>query len=287
MQQSVRHRVWPTFLSFFLALGALYFFSGLLIMTWLLVLNGKSALSDPALQHDLILRPSVLLASVVVSSGVAAAVATGAARVSAQPTHARLSLTRVRLSPAVWVLVVLGAPALGQLLETVLALLEVPIDGSLRHMSDSISQAQGWQKPLLLLVISLGPGWGEELLFRGYIQTRLNERWGPVIGILCASALFGVMHMDPVHSPLAGALGLYLGFVAYRFRTIVPAIAAHVVNNAVAALSIFLSSPEELNKRSVDWWSTGGALLIVCLSLYMVTRVTRQHPQSEEPVSPA
>lgn len=281
MQRSERHRVWPTILSFFLALAALYFFSGLLMMTWLLALGGRGALTDLALQKDLMLRPSVLIASVLVSSGVAIAVAGSAARLSPQGTWSRLSLNPVRQPPAVWLLVALGAPALGQLLETVLAVFEVPLDGSLRHMSDSIAQARSWQKPLLLLVISLGPGFGEELLFRGYMQTRLNQRWGPVVGIVSASVLFGVMHMDPIHSPLAGALGVYLGFVAYRFRSILPAIAAHVVNNAVAAVSIMGANPEDLNDRSIDWGLTLGALALFSVSLYVLLRSTSKSlPQS-------
>ena len=48
-----------------------------------------------------------------------------------------------------------------------------------------------WLIPLSLLVI--GPG--EELLFRGVIQSRLRESFGPVGGVVLASATFAPAHL--------------------------------------------------------------------------------------------
>ena len=56
-------------------------------------------------------------------------------------------------------------------------------------------------------------GFGEEILFRGYMQTKLNEdfgrpwslkgiNFGP--GLLIAAALFGVLHLMNPFNPLMG-----------------------------------------------------------------------------------
>ena len=87
------------------------------------------------------------------------------------------------------------------------------------------------------------PGFGEEFLFRGYIQTRLGQRWPRLLALLVTSLLFGVLHMDPVQSTMAVFLGLWLGEVADRTGSIWPAVAGHAFNNAAATvLSAFVTT---------------------------------------------
>lgn len=62
----------------------------------------------------------------------------------------------------------------------------------------------------------------EELIFRGIIQTRLEEFLGPAGGVLLASLLFGVMHSsygtfyEIVYTFLAGGI---LGYFFYRTKS--------------------------------------------------------------------
>jgi membrane protease YdiL (CAAX protease family) len=90
------------------------------------------------------------------------------------------------------------------------------------------------------LVVWVGLGVGgvsEELLFRGFMQTRLQQRWGGW-GIVVAAAAFGAMHWDFVHSPITFAEGLLLGVVARRSRSILPGAGAHAAQNlATIAIS--------------------------------------------------
>lgn len=68
----------------------------------------------------------------------------------------------------------------------------------------------GAQEPtalLLLIPISLlfiGPG--EELLFRGAVQSRLRESFGPWVAVVVASALFAVLHVIALTGGLSGRL---------------------------------------------------------------------------------
>lgn len=45
----------------------------------------------------------------------------------------------------------------------------------------------------LAVMVLIGP-FAEELLFRGYFQSRLTAAWGPTKAIIVASAVFGLMH---------------------------------------------------------------------------------------------
>ncbi|MBU4272150.1 MAG: CPBP family intramembrane metalloprotease [Planctomycetes bacterium] len=69
-----------------------------------------------------------------------------------------------------------------------------------------------------LAVIAALAGLGEEMLFRGVVQTAASE-WiagpcGPWIGLLAAAVLFGLLHtITPAYALLAGLIGLYLGWL--------------------------------------------------------------------------
>ena len=85
----------------------------------------------------------------------------------------------------------------------------------------------------MVLLISLLPAVFEELLFRGYLQRRLLERWSPVVAIGISSILFALIHADSLQhicAVLPG--GIFYGIVAYRTRSIWPTIVMHALHNA-------------------------------------------------------
>ena len=54
----------------------------------------------------------------------------------------------------------------------------------------------------------------EELLFRGAIQGHLLRKgMKPVYAILIASAVFGIVHMNPIQIPFAFAIGMIFGWL--------------------------------------------------------------------------
>lgn len=85
----------------------------------------------------------------------------------------------------------------------------------------------------MVLLISLLPAVFEELLFRGYLQRRLLERWSPVVAIGFSSILFALIHADSLQhicAVLPG--GIFYGIVAYRTGSIWPTIVMHALHNA-------------------------------------------------------
>ena len=89
---------------------------------------------------------------------------------------------------------------------------------------------------VLLIAGTLGAGFAEEALFRGYIESVLVARWSKRAAIVATAACFGLMHLDIAHTPIAFMLGLYLGVVAERAGSIRVTIFAHAINNAVSFL---------------------------------------------------
>lgn len=99
-------------------------------------------------------------------------------------------------------------------------------------------------------------GFGEELLFRGYIQSRLNEAWGRPFqfygvpwgwGLIITSVIFGLMHVINIGSLVNGNWqlapwwglwtffgGLVLGFVREKSGSIVAPSILHGLPQAIS-----------------------------------------------------
>lgn len=69
---------------------------------------------------------------------------------------------------------------------------------------------------LQIIIVSILAGVGEELLIRGVLQTFLIGHSNPLIGIVIASLIFGLLHfMTKVYVLLTFLLGLLFGVVFY------------------------------------------------------------------------
>ena len=98
---------------------------------------------------------------------------------------------------------------------------------------------------VLLVGGSVLPGFGEELLFRGFMQPRLVGRFGPAAGIAATALLFGLMHMDLAQGAFAAGMGAVVGWSTWRTGALWPAMAAHAANNATSfALTRLLGRTE-------------------------------------------
>ncbi|MEO6461644.1 MAG: type II CAAX endopeptidase family protein [Candidatus Eisenbacteria bacterium] len=166
-------------------------------------------------------------------------VALVAGRASPEPLLFRLGLVAPRLRhAATWVVAIAGGLALSQAIDFALRLSGVGRGISLEQMIAILRQASGPWLAVTVLVVGLGAGVAEELLFRGYVQRRLVARFGDVAGVASAAALFALAHFDPQHSAFAFVFGLYLGAVALWTGSTWPAIAIHVVNNVTSVLLV-------------------------------------------------
>lgn len=97
----------------------------------------------------------------------------------------------------------------------------------------------------LALITFLIQGGAEEVIFRGWLMSTLNARWGAVAAIIVSSILFGAFHIHVLASGVAfGALalfgvtatGLFFALYAYAERSIWGPMAAHGTFNATVTL---------------------------------------------------
>ena len=91
---------------------------------------------------------------------------------------------------------------------------------------------------------------GEEIVYRGYLQTRITDILGPnLIGIVVAvgmsSVLFGLAHTE---QGLIGVVvtfldALFFSFLRLRYRTLWAPVLAHGFSNTLGLITFFLIGP--------------------------------------------
>lgn len=153
-------------------------------------------------------------------------------------------LPRVRSMAAVglrgasgrWLLIGAGVGLLAWLINRGVVVLYVWITGDASNpqagMSDTATGGSAGQFALLVLLGGLIAPFGEELLFRGTLYTWLR-RWGVVLATVVSAGVFGLFHGVNVVLPAAVVLGVMCALLLERSGSILPAVIAHAVNNAL------------------------------------------------------
>jgi len=101
-----------------------------------------------------------------------------------------------------------------------------------KMMLDQLQSVPLW---IIITTLAIVPAIFEELCFRGFIFGALRTRLSGVYTIIASALLFGVFHEILSSGRLLPStfLGLVLGWVRLRSRSVWPAVVLHVLNNAL------------------------------------------------------
>jgi uncharacterized protein len=249
-----RPRVWPVFA---VSLGAII--AGVAaaslalgIAAVVMVAGGTEPMDLEDAIGAFVETPEGILVAAIPSQAAFLLVVLTAASLSRQGMRARLGLGRGRIP--VWGIPVLivGALAVTFAWNVLLTLIFGDITGDLKEFTDTLGSASGVGAVAILLSLSIVPGIVEELLFRGYAQRRLVERWGPAVAIAISTVLFAAAHVDPRHAAGVLALGAWLGVISWRAGAVWPCMACHFANNLVGIGMMQLAGAEGVETQTTD-----------------------------------
>jgi uncharacterized protein len=131
----------------------------------------------------------------------------------------------------------------------------MPIASHLSGHKTDLSDFADLQGNVGMLLGLLALSWtvaalGEELAFRGYLQTRIRDLFGStkaglILAVLISSVLFGRIHSEQ------GAIGVLIisldalafSVVRYRFKTVWASVLTHGFNNTIGFITFFLVGP--------------------------------------------
>lgn len=106
-----------------------------------------------------------------------------------------------------------------------------------------MDQLLGVNLPLVMIYTIIIAPITEELIFRGVILYYCCNNSSFVLANICQSVLFGIYHGNVIQGIYAALLGLLLGYVRIKYKTITAPILLHLMINASALLlNVFPSS---------------------------------------------
>jgi membrane protease YdiL (CAAX protease family) len=277
--QATKPRVWTVFLAYVTAFGAISSLGGVVLIGFVIVqlirANELSAEPDSKAIEKLVeaaaTEPWFVLASAAISAAVLGGIALVAAKLGPTAVHERLRLGRARVGargPAVAVLTAVAALAAGSAVMSSMQLV-------LGRRSDVLAsferaaRSSGSTLVLTVALLAVTTPIAEELFFRGYAQTRLVARFGRRSGILLATALFALFHLDPMQGTGAFAIGAVLAWTTERTGSIRAALVAHAVNNGLFVAGTHAAP------MPTTWVASAGFGLATVVALFGIARLTR------------
>ena len=117
------------------------------------------------------------------------------------------------------------------------------------------------RKPFIALLTSvalgLAAGVGEEMLFRGVLQTELSSRLGDTSALAVSSIIFGALHaVTPLYAALASLASLFFGYLYIQSQNLAVPIVCHGLYDVGALLwahwAVTAMSSEEQEK--IEQW---------------------------------
>jgi membrane protease YdiL (CAAX protease family) len=134
---------------------------------------------------------------------------------------------------------------------------------------------------LIIPLLTVMPGLCEELLCRGLLVTAFARRLSPFVSALIAALLFALMHFHPWRFFPQFLLGIVLGLVLIRCRSVYPAMVLHACYNfgiilTFAALMPF-GKPRELGQPGIVLQSAIAYLVLLgsLAGIYWIFRRTK------------
>ena len=125
-----------------------------------------------------------------------------------------------------------------------------------------------------VFVLTVLPALLEEMLFRGYVL-RMLMQFGEGKAIVISSILFGFMHGNVVQIPFAFLLGLAMGFLTVRTRSIWPAVALHFFTNFLSVIlqyfTMDLSDPRIASLIILGVYLVVGLIGMTCFIILCAT----------------
>jgi len=93
---------------------------------------------------------------------------------------------------------------------------------------------------IMVITFCFFPGFTEELFYRGLVLRRFYKVYSPFKALILSSVIFGIMHINPWQAITTTFMGILLGWIYLRYKSIWLCMFLHVLNNLLA---IFMELP--------------------------------------------
>ena len=160
-------------------------------------------------------------------------------------------------------------------------------DSQVYSMMEILFSDNGISSILLnILLIGVIAATGEEIIFRGLIQSYLENKQLGHIAVWLTALAFGLFHLQADGMTARIILGAVLGYSLYFSSNLWIPIILHFIYNSFQVLMVELS-PEEVDLAAstqvnpgITWYTALGSLMISCIIIYYWNQMQSQHEES-------
>ena len=120
----------------------------------------------------------------------------------------------------------------------------------------------------------------EELLFRGIMLDGLLKNHKPFKSIFITSLLFGLVHLNPWQFIAGFILGIFIGWIYYKTRSLSYAIIMHATANLCGYLLMVFSNAGSLGDPAIEMYggltsltfTIVGSILIILVCVFLLKK---------------
>jgi membrane protease YdiL (CAAX protease family) len=119
----------------------------------------------------------------------------------------------------------------------------------------------------------------EECLFRGIILDGFLRRYRPGKAIFWSAFLFGLFHLNPWQFIPGFVIGLFLGYLYFKTRSLIPVILVHIVNNSFSYLVMYIygedvNSFADIIPETINYFFlVAGATVLAALTIVIMIKI--------------
>ena len=157
---------------------------------------------------------------------------------------------------------------------------------SLGYLQQLLTATSGRRALWLFLLAAVTPAICEELVFRGVLLQSLRREVRPWHAVVGSAAIFGAFHVS-FESALRFLptmwIGLLMGLVVWRTRSIFASMLMHCVNNGFVVLLLWQPAVQRLalNGDGVPWVSVLAGIALLAAGLTLLPRDSGPRPPAD------
>lgn len=188
-----------------------------LFVAVVLIITSSAVIDIPFFQHDVLFSSLLILVTVIFTL---------------LDLKKLLSVFRFKFHYKPFLQIIIGAPVLAFIVIHVADWINLLFDQQPSYYFESYSRFTPNMYVYGTLFVAIIPGIFEELLFRGLLFNHLLKLTTPRITIIITAILFAFVHFSFISILWIGLIGLYLGYLRFRYRTILYGILFHILYNS-------------------------------------------------------
>ncbi len=174
-------------------------------------------------------------------------------------------------------ILILMTPAISLLMEPVIEL--IPYYKEFQELFAGMLGENTW---LIFATVAISAPLLEEILFRGIILDGFLKNYAPTKAIFWSAVIFGLIHLNPYQFIAATLIGILMGWIYWRTRSLWLCILIHFINNSLGFfMNWIFELPEDsmagtralINNDSQYFTMLGIAAVIVVVGLFSLDRL--------------